>query len=86
MSYIEIRHLIAHTIAKKYTDTNSIIFIVSNKKEWNKQVLSRKKVKETFINREDSHILLNEMWREICNLCCNMYSISRIFTLQFNSN
>lgn len=60
-SYIEIRHLIAHGLAKKHMDTNSILFFTSNQNDWNKKVKNRKNNPEKLLNRPDRHILLKEM-------------------------
>ncbi|MDQ9010122.1 hypothetical protein RFI36_10270 [Acinetobacter gerneri] len=59
--YIEIRHLIAHGLAKKHKDTNSILFFTSNRNDWNKKLKKRREDPEKFSNRPDQNILLKEM-------------------------
>lgn len=59
--YIEIRHLIAHGIAKKHINTNSILFITSNKNDWNKKVKHRTKNPQKFSDRPDKQTLLSDM-------------------------
>lgn len=59
--YIEVRHLIAHGVAKKHINTNSILFITSNKNDWNKKVKHRKKNLQKFSDRPDKQTLLSDM-------------------------
>lgn len=59
--YIEIRNLIAHGIAKKHLDTNSILFITSNKSDWNNKLRKRKENPEKLSDRPDRDVLLKEM-------------------------
>lgn len=62
---IEIRHLIAHGLAKRYAGTDSIVFITSNKDDWERKVKKRRKNPEKFLNREDSNTVLNEMGKNV---------------------
>lgn len=60
-NYIDVRHLIAHGLAKKHMSTNSILFITSNKNDWNKKLSKRKENPEKLADRPDKNILLKEM-------------------------
>jgi len=62
---IEIRHFIAHGIPKKHVDTDTVFFITSNQKEWNKKVKNRienrSKNPELYADRQDADVFFSAM-------------------------
>lgn len=62
---IEIRHFIAHGMPKKHVDTDTVFFITSNQKEWNKRVKNRKEKRlkdpELYADRQDADVFFSTM-------------------------
>ena len=62
---IEIRHFIAHGMPKKHVDTDTVFFITSNQKEWNKKVKNRienrSKDPELYADRQDEDVFFSTM-------------------------
>lgn len=62
---IEIRHFIAHGMPKKHVDTDTVFFITSNQKEWNKRVKNRteqrSKNPQLYADRQDEDVFFSTM-------------------------
>lgn len=54
---IEIRHLIAHGVPKKYKDIECIIFLTSNKKDWDKKIVKSPEGKCNIRQMRKNHII-----------------------------
>lgn len=59
--YIEVRHLIAHSLVRKHKGTDSLVFFTTNRKDWRNKVKNRQKNLEKFTNRVDSETILSEL-------------------------